>query len=83
MNIQKDLQFNIITALKLFIRKQYVDSIIQEDKQFLTYKIEENEKGIPIISVKYKEEENKFRIEEIIGLLLKKIKESCEIFKKK
>ena len=66
--------------LKRFIGRQYEDSIIQEDKQFLTYKIEENEKGIPIISVKYKEEKKKFRIEEIIGLLLKKIKESCETF---
>ena len=69
--------------LKRFIGRQYEDSIIQEDKQFLTDKIEENEKGIPIISVKYKEEKKKFRIEEIIGLLLKKIKESCEIFLKK
>ena len=66
--------------LKRFIGRQYEDSIIQEDKRFLTYKIEENEKGIPIISVKYKEEENKLRIKEIIRLLLKKIKESCEIF---
>ena len=63
---------NTIYDLKRFIGRSFKDMIIQEDKEFVTYKLEENN-GVPIIKIGYKNKLRDMKPETIIALILSKM----------
>ena len=71
---------NTIYDLKRFIGRTFKDMIIQEDKEFVTYKLEENN-GVPIIKIGYKNKLREMKPETIIALILSKMIKMAKEYK--
>ena len=71
---------NTIYDLKRFIGRTFKDMIIQEDKEFVTYKLEENN-GVPIIKIGYKNKLREMKPETIIALILSKMMKIAKEYK--
>ena len=72
---------NTIFNSKRFIGKKYDDSKIQNDIKSVPFKIEkDNTLGRCLIEVDYNNEQKKFKVEEISGMIIEKMKEIAETY---
>ena len=69
---------NLIYNVKRLIGRNFTDKDIQEDIKLLTYKVENDGKNKPLLSVKNRKE--KYYPEEISAMILKKLKEDAESY---
>jgi L1 cell adhesion molecule like protein len=71
---------NTIFDAKRLMGKLYTDSDIQSDIKQFPFNVESNDKNVPLFCVKYKNEDKKFKAEEISAMILTKMKEIAESY---
>lgn len=70
---------NTVWGFKRLIGRKFEDPIVQKEIKVLPYKVVAGSDGYPAVSVSYLGEQQTFRAEQLLAMMLTKLKETAEV----